>query len=234
MDDSKIGVIIPAYNEALSIGKVVLEIPQTVTEIVVVNNGSTDETEIKAISAGATVLNEPRKGYGHACLCGINYFNNLPKPPEIVVFLDGDYSDYPEDLNIIIKPILEDQVDFVVGSRVKSQRERGSMTPQQIFGNELASVLMSILYGGKFSDLGPFRAIKLAVLNKLKMQDKTYGWTVEMQLKILGNKFSYCEVPVRYKKRIGKSKVSGTVVGTVMASIKILGWIFKYYFKNGK
>ena len=219
----KIGVIIPAYNEALSIKKVINKIPSLADEILVINNGSTDETQIKAISAGATVLNEPRKGYGHACLCGINYFNNLTKPPEIIVFLDGDYSDYPEDLNEIIKPILEDQIDFVVGSRVKSKRERGSMTPQQIFGNELASILIRILYGGKFSDLGPFRAIKLEVLNKL-----------EMQLKILGNKFSYCEVPVRYKKRIGKSKVSGTLVGTVMASIKILGWIFKYYFKNGK
>ena len=230
----KIGVIIPAYNEALSIKKVINKIPSLADEILVINNGSTDETQIKAISAGATVLNEPKKGYGHACLCGINYFNNLTKPPEIIVFLDGDYSDYPEDLNEIIKPILEDQIDFVVGSRVKSKRERGSMTPQQIFGNELASILIRILYGGKFSDLGPFRAIKLEVLNKREMQDKTYGWTVEMQLKILGNKFSYCEVPVRYKKRIGKSKVSGTLVGTVMASIKILGWIFKYYFKNGK
>ncbi len=230
----KIGVIIPAYNEALSIKKVITKIPSLADEILVINNGSTDETQIKAISAGATVLNEPKKGYGHACLCGINYFNNLTEPPEIIVFLDGDYSDYPEDLNEIIKPILEDQIDFVVGSRVKSKRERGSMTPQQIFGNKLASVLIRILYGGKFSDLGPFRAIKLEVLNKLEMQDKTYGWTVEMQLKILGNKFSYCEVPVRYKKRIGKSKVSGTLVGTVMASIKILGWIFKYYFKNGK
>jgi len=230
----KIGVIIPAYNEALSIKKVITKIPSLADEILVINNGSTDETQIKAISAGATVLNEPKKGYGHACLCGINYFNNLTEPPEIIVFLDGDYSDYPEDLNEIIKPILEDQIDFVVGSRVKSKRERGSMTPQQIFGNELASVLIRILYGGNFSDLGPFRAIKLEVLNKLEMQDKTYGWTVEMQLKILGNKFSYCEVPVRYKKRIGKSKVSGTLVGTVMASIKILGWIFKYYFKNGK
>jgi|TARA_B110000259_G_scaffold1817_1_gene2171 glycosyltransferase involved in cell wall biosynthesis len=230
----KIGVIIPAYNEALSIKKVITKIPSLADEILVINNGSTDETQIKAISAGATVLNEPKKGYGHACLCGINYFNNLTEPPEIIVFLDGDYSDYPEDLNEIIKPILEDQIDFVVGSRVKSKRERGSMTPQQIFGNELASVLIRILYGGNFSDLGPFRAIKLEVLNKLEMQDKTYGWTVEMQLKILGNKFSYCEVPVRYKKRIGKSKVSGTLVGTVMATIKILGWIFKYYFKNGK
>ena len=230
----KIGVIIPAYNEALSIKKVITKIPSLADEILVINNGSTDETQIKAISAGATVLNEPKKGYGHACLCGINYFNNLTEPPEIIVFLDGDYSDYPEDLNEIIKPILEDQIDFVVGSRVKSKRERGSMTPQQIFGNELASVLIRILYGGNFSDLGPFRAIKLEVLNKLEMQDKTYGWTVEMQLKILGNKFTYCEVPVRYKKRIGKSKVSGTLVGTVMASIKILGWIFKYYFKNGK
>ena len=160
MDDSKIGVIIPAYNEALSIGKVVLEIPQTVTEIVVVNNGSTDETEIKAISAGATVLNEPRKGYGHACLCGINYFNNLPKPPEIVVFLDGDYSDYPEQLTELVAPIINGNIDLVIGSRVKELREAGSMTPQQVFGNWLATFLMNIFFGAKFTDLGPFRAIK--------------------------------------------------------------------------
>ena len=234
MDDSKIGVIIPAYNEALSIGKVVLEIPQTVTEIVVVNNGSTDETEIKAISAGATVLNEIKKGYGNACLKGMSYVKSQTHQTDIIVFLDGDFSDYPEELTKLIAPIINDNIDFVIGARVSEFREKGSMTRPQIFGNWLATTLMSLLFNSKFTDLGPFRAIKYHKLLALKMEDKTYGWTVEMQLKALKNNYSYLEIPVKYRNRIGVSKVSGTVVGTVMASIKILGWIFKYYFKNGK
>jgi hypothetical protein len=151
--------------------------------------------------------------------------------PEIIVFLDGDYSDFPEELSKIIAPILDGRVDFVIGARVPELREIGSMTPQQIFGNKLATVLMKLFFASKFTDLGPFRAIKYETLVALEMEDKTYGWTVEMQLKILKKKVAYIEIPVQYKNRIGVSKVSGTVKGTVMAGIKIIGWIFKYAFK---
>lgn len=228
---TKIKVIIPAFNEADSIAHVVNEIPDIVNEIIVVNNNSTDATVENARKAGATVLTENKKGYGHACLCGMQYIAQQPEKPDIIVFIDGDYSDYPEDLTKIVQPILKDDIDFVIGSRVKELREQGSMTPQQIFGNWLATNLMKLLFKATFTDLGPFRAIKYNQLLALKMEDKTYGWTVEMQLKALKNKLSYAEVPVRYKKRIGFSKVSGTVKGSIFAGIKILSWIFKYSFK---
>ncbi|MFX0558468.1 glycosyltransferase family 2 protein [Maribacter sp. CXY002] len=226
-----INVIIPAFNEEDSIAHVINEIPKTVSEIIVVSNASTDDTVKNAQAAKATVLTENRKGYGHACLCGIEYIAKKSKQPDIIVFMDGDYSDYPDELTKIVAPILENGMDFVLGARKKSLREEGSMTPQQIFGNWLATFLMRLFFGAKFTDLGPFRAIKYEKLNELKMQDKTYGWTVEMQLKILKKKMAYAEVPVRYKKRIGVSKVSGTVKGTIFAGIKILGWIFKYSIK---
>jgi glycosyltransferase involved in cell wall biosynthesis len=226
-----IKVIIPAINEADSIGLVVSEIPDHVSEIVVVDNGSEDDTVANAKKAGATVITENRKGYGFACLKGLNYISEQSKTPDIIVFIDGDYSDYPEELDKIIAPILENDIDFVVGARKKSLREPGSMTPQQVFGNKLATFLMRLFFRSKFTDLGPFRAIKYEKLKELKMQDTTYGWTVEMQLKILRKKMSYIEVPVRYKRRIGVSKVSGTVKGTIFAGIKILGWIFKYSLK---
>lgn len=223
-----IKVIIPAYNEAGSIGKVVSEIPGIVHEIIVVNNGSTDETPSIAHKAGATVLYQPKKGYGYACLKGLDYLEDLPEKTDIVVFLDGDYSDYPEDLLLLIEPILNKQADFVVGARVKKLREKHSMTPQQVFGNWLATTLMKLFFKAHFTDLGPFRAIQYKTLKSFAMTDKTYGWTIEMQLKALRNKFSYTEIPVRYKKRIGVSKVSGTVKGTIFAATKILGWIFKH------
>ncbi len=226
-----IKVIIPAINEADSIGKVVSELPSHVSEIIVVDNGSEDETAAKARNAGATVLKEKRKGYGYACLKGLEYVAKQSKQPDIIVFIDGDYSDYPEELDKVVAPILENDVDFVVGARKKALREPGSMTPQQVFGNQLATFLMRLLFRSKFTDLGPFRAIKYENLKELQMQDTTYGWTVEMQLKILRKKMSYIEVPVRYKRRIGVSKVSGTVKGTIFAGIKILGWIFKYSLK---
>jgi glycosyltransferase involved in cell wall biosynthesis len=226
-----IKVIIPAFNEADSIAHVIKELPKTVSEIIVVNNNSTDDTVTNAEKAGATVLTEERRGYGYACLCGLDYITNKSKAPDIIVFIDGDYSDYPEELDKVIAPILERNLDFVVGVRKKSLREEGSMTPQQIFGNWLATFLMRLFFGAKFTDLGPFRAIKYEKLKELEMQDKTYGWTVEMQLKILKKKMTYTEVPVRYKKRIGVSKVSGTVKGSIFAGIKILGWIFKYSIK---
>ncbi|MCH2196286.1 glycosyltransferase family 2 protein [Kordia sp.] len=226
-----IKVIIPAYNEEDSIANVIQEIPKNVTEVIVVSNNSTDNTEANAKAAGATVLKEPRKGYGYACLKGMEYIANQAEKPNILVFLDGDYSDYPEELTKIVAPIIEQDIDFVIGARVKSLREDGSMTPQQVFGNWLATFLMKLFFRARFTDLGPFRAIKYEKLLNLNMEDKTYGWTVEMQLKALKQKLSYIEVPVKYKKRIGVSKVSGTVKGTIFAGVKILGWIFKYSFK---
>ncbi len=228
---SIIKVIIPAYNEEKAIANVVNEIPSYVSEIIVISNKSTDNTITVAQNAGATVLSENRKGYGYACLKGLEYIAQQDVKPTIVVFLDGDYSDYPEELTKLIDPILNNTADFVIGARVPELREHGAMTPQQIFGNKLATVLMKLFFGSKFTDLGPFRAIKYNTLVELSMQDKTYGWTVEMQLKVLRKRISYTEIPVRYKNRIGVSKVSGTIKGTIMAGIKIIGWIFKYAFK---
>ena len=227
-----IKVIIPAFNEEDSIGKVICEIPDIVDEVIVVNNCSTDKTEAVAKKAGVTVLTESRKGYGYACLKGMNYLENQDIKPEIVVFLDGDYSDYPNELIKLVAPIIENDIDFVIGARVKHLREANSMTPQQVFGNWLATTLMKLMFGAKFTDLGPFRAIKYHKLLELEMIDKTYGWTVEMQLKSLKRNFTYIEVPVKYKQRIGTSKVSGTIKGTIFAGFKILGWIFKYTFKK--
>ncbi|HEX9826192.1 MAG TPA: glycosyltransferase family 2 protein [Flavobacteriaceae bacterium] len=227
-----IKVIIPAYNEEDSITKVIHDIPNIVDEIIVINNNSSDLTAVNAKNAGATVLNEPRKGYGYACLKGMDYLANQDIKPDIVVFLDGDYSDYPEELTKLITPIIEDDIDFVIGARVKHLREANSMTPQQIFGNWLATTLMKLFFNGRFTDLGPFRAIKYQKLMALGMIDKTYGWTIEMQLKSIKQNLTYIEVPVKYKKRIGVSKVSGTVKGTIFAGFKILAWIFKYSFKK--
>ncbi len=226
-----IKVIIPAYNEEDAIAQVINDIPAIAEEIIVVSNNSTDATIQNAQAAGATVLKEFRKGYGYACLKGLNYIAQQEKKPDIIVFLDGDYSDYPEKLTRIVQPILEKNIDFVLGARVKSLREKGAMTQPQIFGNALATFLMRIIFNANFTDLGPFRAIKYPKLLQLEMQDKTYGWTVEMQLKVLKQNMSYTEVPVPYRNRIGVSKVSGTIKGAFMAGVKILGWIFKYSFK---
>ncbi|SDL71686.1 glycosyltransferase family 2 protein [Kriegella aquimaris] len=228
---TNIKVIIPAFNEADSIAKVIKEIPEIVSEIIVVNNNSSDNTAKNSTNAGATVLSEPRKGYGYACLCGMDYVAKQSDRPDIIVFIDGDYSDYPEELSKVVAPILEKDIDFVIGARIKRLREDGSMTPQQIFGNKLATFLMKMFFRATYSDLGPFRAIKYDKLLLLQMEDKTYGWTVEMQLKALKKKLTYTEVPVRYKKRIGVSKVSGTVKGSIFAGVKILAWIFKYSIK---
>ena len=226
-----IKVIIPAYNEEHSIRNVIQDIPSFVDEIIVVNNNSTDATKKNAQDAGATVLTELKAGYGNACLKGIEYIKQQKKTTDIVVFLDGDYSDYPDQLTKIVTPIIEKNIDFVVGSRVKKFREKGAMQPQQIFGNWLATFLMRVFFKSKFTDLGPFRAIKFDTLMALKMEDPTYGWTVEMQLKVLKQQFTYEEIAVSYRNRIGVSKVSGTVKGSIFAGIKILTWIFKYSFK---
>lgn len=227
----KICVIIPAFNEQDSIGLVIADIPKFVDEIVVVNNNSSDHTVINAQRAGATVLTENKPGYGYACLKGIKYLKNQTNPPDVVVFIDGDYSDYPEQMIEVVQPILDQNIDFVIGARVKRFRESGSMTFPQRFGNKLATTLMRWFYHAHFTDLGPFRAIKFKKLLALDMQDKTYGWTIEMQLKALRHNLNYTEVPVKYRNRIGVSKVSGTVKGAIFAGVKILGWIFKYSFK---
>lgn len=225
-----IKVIIPAINEEESISKVIAEIPKIVSEIIVVDNGSSDNTKKIAKLAGATVLEQPKKGYGNACLKGLEYISTTIKKPDIIVFLDGDYSDYPQEMTNILAPILNNKVDFVIGARVTDYREKGSMTLAQLFGNWLATFLMRMLFNSTFTDLGPFRAIKYDKLLALKMEDKTYGWTVEMQLKALKQNLRYTEIPVHYKKRIGISKVSGTIKGAIFAGIKILSWIFKYSF----
>ena len=228
---SVIKVIIPAFNEQDSIANVISEIPSIVSEIIVINNNSTDNTVAVAKKAGATVLTEIQKGYGYACLKGMEYVASQSELPDIIVFLDGDYSDYPEELTKIVTPILTENIDLVIGARVPELREKDSVTPQQIFGNWLACFLMKLFFKAKFTDLGPFRAIKYDKLLALNMIDKTYGWTVEMQLKALKQQFSYTEVPVHYKKRIGVSKVSGTIKGAIFAGVKILTWIFKYSLK---
>jgi glycosyltransferase involved in cell wall biosynthesis len=222
-------VIIPAYNEENSIGNVLRDIPkEKIREIVVVNNNSTDNTAKKAIENGAKVLLETKQGYGAACLKGIEYFKNQPNPPEIIVFLDADYSDFPEEIEQLIAPIINNNADLVIGSRALGNKENGSMTIPQIFGNWLATKLLYIFYNVKFTDLGPFRAISWERLLALEMQDKTYGWTVEMQLKAAKLKMRCIEVPVNYRKRIGVSKISGTVKGTILAGYKIITTIFKY------
>ena len=230
MNETKISIIIPALNEENSIGQVINSLPKIYYQLIVVDNGSNDSTRKIAKKNGAIVLIEKNRGYGNACLKGIQFLKKTP--PDIVVFLDGDFSDFPQEIKKIIKPIEQKKVDFVIGSRIKSLREKGSMTPQQIFGNKLACFLLKLIYGGKFTDLGPFRAIKWDTLMDLNMIDKTYGWTIEMQLKVLRKKISYNEVPVSYRRRIGNSKISGTLRGSLFAGIKIIGWIVKYYFKK--
>lgn len=224
-----VSVIIPAFNEENGVGLVIQEIPKDlIAEIIVVNNASTDNTEKIAREAGVTVLRESTPGYGRACLKGIDYLKKKEVRPSIVIFLDADHSDYPEEMRELIKPILENKADLVIGSRALGQKESGSMTPQQIFGNWLATLLLRVLYKITFTDLGPFRAIRFDSLLLLDMQDKTYGWTVEMQLKAAKLGLRCMEVPVRYRKRIGFSKISGTVKGTIMAGVKIISTIFKY------
>lgn len=221
-------VIIPAYNEESSITKVISEIPaDLVTEIVVVDNASTDRTAEVALRSGATVLRQPERGYGNACLMGISYCRKQTPAPDIAVFLDGDYSDFPQEMTAVIKPIIHDKADLVIGSRTLGKRQQGSMTVQQIFGNWLATTLLRFFFKARFTDLGPFRAIRFSSLLALEMQDKTYGWTVEMQVKAARQRIRFTEVPVSYRKRIGVSKVSGTLKGTLMAGYKILYTIFK-------
>lgn len=222
-----IRVIIPAYNEQRSVGKVLEGIPAgLISEAIVVNNASTDRTREAAELAGATVLEESRMGYGNACLKGLDYLTG--KDPDVVVFMDADYSDHPEEMPLLTEPILNDRADLVIGSRVRGNRESGSLTLPQRFGNWLATMLLRWFYGVSYTDLGPFRAIRYSSLKKMKMEDRTYGWTVEMQLKAAKHGLRCLEVPVSYRKRIGKSKISGTIKGTVLAGHKIIWTLIKY------
>ncbi len=221
-------VIIPAFNEEESIGLVINDIPKDIVdEVIVVNNGSTDKTDRQALDAGATVLKEPQRGYGAACLKGIEYLKKDGNQPDILVFMDGDYSDYPEEITSLLTPIKESNKDLVIGSRVLGNLEKGAMTPQQVFGNWLSTKLLKLIYGVNYTDLGPFRAIKFSRLLELEIIDQNFGWTVEMQVKAAKLKYSYAEVPVNYRKRIGFSKISGTIKGSILAGHKILYTIFK-------
>ena len=234
----RIFVIIPAINEQDSIGKVIESIPKDITEeIIVIDNGSTDRTIETASASGATVLTESQRGYGAACLKGLDYVHGKkPDNDDIIVFLDGDYSDYPEELPDVIEPILKEQADVVIGSRIlgkkKGMAEEGSLLPQAEFGNWLSTKLIKLFWRYSFTDLGPFRAIRYKSFIKMKMEDRNYGWTVEMQVKAARLKLKSIEVPVSYRKRIGESKVTGTISGSVKAGVKILWIIFIYTFKK--
>ena len=223
-----VAVIIPALNEEQAIGQVIAEIPRDiVSDIIVVDNGSTDDTVAVAEAAGALVVAEPRRGYGSACLRGIAEL----RAPDIVVFLDGDHSDYPEDLPSLVQPIVEDRADLVIGSRTLGGPEAGSLTTQQVLGNRFACFLFRLIYGRRFTDLGPFRAIRYASLVSLGMSDPDFGWTIEMQIKAVKRGLRVVEVPVRYRPRIGTSKISGTVRGTILAGYKIITTILRYTWR---
>jgi glycosyltransferase involved in cell wall biosynthesis len=216
----KIAVIIPALNEEHSIGRVVADVPADLVQwVIVADNGSTDRTALVARERGAHVVSEPRRGYGNACLAAIAA---LPAAVEAIVFMDGDYSDYPGEVRQLISAMVERDADLVIGSRVLGQCQKGSLTPQQRFGNWLSTRLIRLLHGFDYTDLGPFRAIRTEALHRLNMEDRDFGWTVEMQVKALQQKMKVIEVPVSYRKRIGQSKVSGTVSGSVKAGVKIL------------
>lgn len=229
MKDKIIDVIIPAFNEEKSIPLVIGDIPYYVRNIVVANNNSSDQTGEVATSAGAQVVFEAQKGYGKACLTAMDWIKNQKIQPDIVVFLDGDYSDFPEQMEGLIEPIIKNEADMVIGSRAKGQKESGSMTLPQIFGNWLATRMMRVIQGANYSDLGPFRAIDWRKLLSLNMKDENFGWTIEMQIKAHKQGLNYIEVPVDYRKRIGVSKVSGTVKGVFGAGYKIIFTIFKYW-----
>jgi len=229
MNKPKIDVVIPAFNEENSVGKVIDEIPKDlVRDIIVVDNNSSDKTYQTIKDHGATALQEPVQGYGKACLKGLSHIAKKTEKPDIVVFLDADYSDYPEEMRGICKPIIDGEADLVIGSRAIGERQQGSMTPPQIFGNWLATNLIKLFYKVEFTDLGPFRAIDYSCLEKLNMQDEDYGWTVEMQVKAAKQKMRCTEVAVNYRVRIGVSKVSGTIKGVIMAGYKIIWTIFKF------
>ena len=221
-------VVIPALNEENALAQVLRDVPDAVDEVIVVDNGSKDQTPHIAQQQGATLLKEPTPGYGRACLKAMGYLSTQQPLPEVVVFLDADYADHPEELTQLLAPIRLGEADMVLGSRMLGQRERGAMNLAQRYGNGLACFLLKHLYGAHFTDLGPFRAIRYDALLSLNMRDKTYGWTVEMQLKATKKRLRCVEIPVRYRKRLGKSKISGTLMGVIKAGYKILHTLFIY------
>ncbi len=227
MPGARVVVVIPAFNEEDAIGDVIGEIPQrAVHAIVVVDNGSTDETGERALAAGAHVVSEPRRGYGQACLTGIESARALGA--DVIAFLDGDWSDYPAELPSLTAPILNGVADFVVGSRMRGTRQKGAMLPQALIGNRLACGLMKMFWDADYTDLGPFRAIRLDALDRLGMDDRTFGWTIEMQIRAAQYGLRTFERPVRYRKRVGVSKITGTLSGTLKASHKILSTIARF------
>ena len=231
---TRVAVVIPVFNEERSLPLVLNDLPMTLLDrIVVVDNGSTDGSAKSARFIGSGVLREkleivrePRRGYGRACLAGLDHLRRTG-PPDVVVFLDGDYSDHPGELPLLLAPIERDEADLVIGSRRTGQAEKGSLLPQARFGNALATFLIHALTGFRYTDLGPFRAIRWDSLEQLDMGDPDYGWTCEMQMKAIG-RLRIVEVPVSYRKRVGVSKITGTVLGTVRAGLKILAWVFRY------
>ncbi|MDG1261579.1 MAG: glycosyltransferase family 2 protein [Flavobacteriales bacterium] len=228
-----VDVIIPAWNEEKSIGHVVKDIDRSVVrDVIVVDNNSKDNTSKVAREAGATAIPQPKQGYGSACLKGIEFANAKEPKADVIVFMDADYSDYANEMNLLLEPIAKGDADMVIGSRALGEKEKGSMTPQQVFGNWLATWMIQVIYKHKYSDLGPYRSIRFDSLNKLGMKDPDYGWTVEMQVKALHKKLKVAEVPVNYRKRIGVSKVSGTVKGTILAGYKIITTIIKYAWSS--
>ncbi|MEM8864169.1 MAG: glycosyltransferase family 2 protein [Planctomycetota bacterium] len=230
-DVARIAVIVPAFNEEASLPLVLGDLP-AVGHVVVVDNNSTDATAQVATECGATVIEEPRRGYGSACLAGIRAVKELQAtsetPPEVIVFLDGDYSDHPEELPMLVAPLFAGEADLVLGSRLAGDRERGAMPPQSVWGNRLACFLMRLLFGARYTDLGPFRAIRIDALNQIGMVDTNFGWTIEMQIKAVQHGLRVQEIPVRYRRRVGVSKISGTVSGTVRAGTKILWTVARY------
>lgn len=223
---SAVSLIIPALNEEKSIGAVLNAIPRgLIGEIIVVDNGSTDRTADVARHCGARVIPQPERGYGAACLAGIA---KVKSDCSIVAFVDADFSDFPEDLEKLLRPLHAGEADMVIGTRTTSAESRAALTPQQRYGNWLATTLVRLFFGVRYTDLGPFRAIRRESLEKLGMVDRNYGWTIEMQIKAARKKLRSAEVPVRYRIRIGRSKISGTVEGTILAGGKIIYTIFKY------
>ena len=221
-------MIIPTYNEAQSIGRVLADIPATVDEVLVVDSDSSDGTAVIALEMGANVLREPRRGYGRACLTGLAAVD----APDVVVFLDGDYSDRPAELPLLLEPIALRRADITIGSRLAGRNRAGAMPWHARFGNWLAATLIRNLYGVKITDLGPFRAVRTEVLEALALEETTYGWAVELILKGAIGGFRIVEVPVSYHPRIGKSKISGTVRGTIGAAWFILSGIARFYFRR--